>query len=55
MERFNFHFEGQCLTAYIKNGFIDRVFLTGDDVELNLTDDIVDAFSKQYANKHKGE
>ena len=55
---FKFHFEGQCLLAHVKDEFIHRVFLIGENIELNITDDIARAFSLQYkgvGNVKEGE
>ena len=53
-EYFKFHFEGQFLTAIVKDGFIHKVFVSIDslnDTELNITDDIAIAFSYAYSKK----
>lgn len=48
MKEFMFHFQGTCLVAYLQDGIVDKIFVVGEDYELNHTEDIMQAFSEQY-------
>ena len=49
---FTFHFEGVAVEALIVDGLLDSMFDKGTEVELNLTDDLVNKFSIEY-DKYK--
>ena len=50
MSEFVFNFQGQSLTAKLKNNFIYKIYLTGEDIELFKNVRIMSIATEPYSS-----